>query len=156
MGLEGDGPDHPALLERLLRAAGLGHAVRELHAQAQEDLNRLVARPWPDGTLRSLGLALLVEVMALEFMLGRLASRCVAFLQRHRGLSLDALGWFVQYAEPDAVDAEEGLTCIAVYLAYYRFEPEEAEKVARAALRENLFVKRYFGECALPAPLSDC
>jgi hypothetical protein len=153
-GLEPDGPDSPSRLERLLRAAGLGREVRELHVQAQEDLQRAITRPLRCRTLRDVGLAVLIEMAAFDYLLASIATRCLKFLQQYRGIGPDGLAWFGQQAEAGQARAEETLDQVAAYLAYYEIDPAEAQPVLDAVLRGNVFLERYFGPVAVPAAAS--
>jgi hypothetical protein len=153
-GLEPDGLDSPARLERLLRAAGLGREVRELHLQAQDDLHKAIARPLRCRTLREVGLAVLAEVVAFDYLLSLMAGRCAAFLREHRGISPDAVSWFTHQSEAGAARAEEALDRVAAYLAYYEIDPAEAQPILDAVLRGNVFLQRYFGPVAVPAAAS--
>jgi len=76
LGLEAESErPHPALLEDLLRAAGLGHRLVEVEAQAADDVRRIVTEPLLYGALREVGLAALTEIVAFEFMLSRVSGR---------------------------------------------------------------------------------
>ena len=76
MGIEEEsGVAHPSLLRNLATGAGLGDRLPELEVAAQESLRQVICEPILYGTLREVGLASLVEVVAFEFMLSRVASR---------------------------------------------------------------------------------
>jgi hypothetical protein len=147
---ESDRP-HPALLEDLLRAAGLGRRLPAIEVQAEDDLRRIVSDPLLYGTLREVGLAALTEIVAFEFMLSRVAGRIARALAAHRGLRGPALTWFTHHSEVDVRHAEQGLADLAAYVAYYEFADEEAMTIVEMTLRENVFARRYFRE-SLPAP----
>ena len=66
---EESGVAHPSLLRNLATGAGLGDRLPELEAAAQESLRQVICEPILYGTLREVGLASLVEVVAFEFML---------------------------------------------------------------------------------------
>jgi hypothetical protein len=153
-GLEPDGLDSPARLERLLRAVGLGREVRELHLQAQQDLQQAITRPLRCRTLRDIGLAVLMDVAAFDYLLAALAARCVKFLRQHRGVPEDALGWFAQHREMGRGRAEESLDQVAAYMAHYDIAEAEAQPVVDAVLQGNVFLQRYFGPVAVPAAAS--
>jgi hypothetical protein len=55
--------------------AGLADRLPSLEMAAQESLRQTISEPILYGTLKEVGLASLVEVVAFEFMLSRLASR---------------------------------------------------------------------------------
>ena len=97
------------------------------------------------ASLREVGLSALVEIVGFEYMLSRAADRVATFLSAHRGIGLESLEWFTHHGEVDIAHAEQGLDTIADYTEYYQFEQLEAEDLIGAALRENLFIKRYFG-----------
>jgi hypothetical protein len=150
-GLEPDGLDSPALLERLLRAIGLGREVRELHRQAQQELQQAITRPLRCCTLRDVGLAVLVEVAAFDYLLSRVAPRCLRFLRQYRRVPEDALEWFARHGEAGPARADETLDQVATYLAHYAIAEMQARPVIYAALQGNLFLQRYFGPVAVPA-----
>lgn len=146
LGIEEEhGESHPAMMESLIAGAGLGDRLEQLRASAQDRHAELVTEPLLYGSLREIGLSALVEIVGFEFMLSRAADRIAALLSQHRGISLEHLGWFTHHGEVDIAHAEQGLDTIADYVAYYRFEKLEAEDIIGAALRENVFIKRYFG-----------
>jgi hypothetical protein len=153
-GLEPDGLDSPARLERLLRAVGLGREVRDLHVQAQQDLQQAITRPLRCRTLRDIGLAVLIEVTAFDYLLASLAPRCLRFLRRYRNVPEDALGWFAQHGDTGRGRAEESLDQVAAYLAHYEIAEAEAQPVVDAVLQGNVFLQRYFGPVAVPAAAS--
>lgn len=145
----GEAASHPALLRALAEGAGLAGALPELERLAEADLRLIATEPLMYGTLKEVGLAALVEVIAFEWMLSRTASRIATALGAHRGLSAEALAWFTHHAEVDIGHAEQGLDAIRDYAAYYALTADDAATIAEMALRENVFVRRYFGELAL-------
>lgn len=146
LGLAADGEEsHPDLLVRLLEGAGLADRIDELRRQAQQRLAEYVMEPLLYGCLRDVGLAALVRIVAFEHMLSRTSGRIARFLQIHRGIEREQLVWFSHHAEIDLQHAEEGLESIVDFAGHYGFDPTEAQDIARAALRENLFIKCYFG-----------
>lgn len=147
MGLDEEGIAHPPLLLELAAAVGFDTAARvELENAAQEELRRIVSDPILFGTLKEVGLNVLLETTSFEWMLSRLAKRIANFLAEHRGLSRESLKWFHHHSEVDIRHAEEGLQAVADYIAYYEFEPSEVEIILDVTFRENVFIKRYFGE----------
>lgn len=149
LGLEQGEQSHSQLLETALSAAGLGAELPELHVASQRDLYQIVTEPLLYGTLRDVGLAVFVETVAFEFMLSRMASRIADYLHRRRGLPMDRLTWFTHHSEVDIAHAEEGLNNITAYVDYYAIDADDAQTILDTTLRENVFVKRYFGELAL-------
>ena len=146
---EEDGTSHPQLLKALAAGAGMAAQLPELERLAENDLRQIAAEPLLYGTLKEVGLSALVEVIAFEWMLSRTASRVARALATHRGLDAAALAWFTHHSEVDIGHAEQGLDAIRDYAAYYAMDPEDAGTIAEMAMRENVFVRRYFGELAL-------
>jgi pyrroloquinoline quinone (PQQ) biosynthesis protein C len=93
-------------------------------------------------------LAALAEVISFEYMLSRVSSRIARALTRHRGLSGETLRWFTHHSEVDLQHAEQGLDDLDAYIRYYEFADDDAMTIVEMALRENVFIKRYFGELA--------
>lgn len=149
LGIEDDsGVAHPSLLKRLAVGAGLAHRLPELEALAAADLRQLVSEPLLYGTLKEVGLAALCEVTAFEFMLSQVAGRIAQALAVHCGLGPATLQWFTHHGEVDIRHAEQGLDNLAAYIRYYEFSAEDALTIIEMTLRENVFIKRYFGELA--------
>jgi pyrroloquinoline quinone (PQQ) biosynthesis protein C len=147
LGRDADGArPHPDLLRELLVGAGLGHRLEVVQAQADDDLRRIVVEPLLHGTLRDVGLAALVEIVAFEYMLARVSERVARALAAHRGLSASALTWFTHHSEVDARHAEQGLAGLEAYARYYELADEEAVTIARMTLRDDVFTRRYFRE----------
>lgn len=146
---EESGVAHPSLLRNLVQGAGLAGRLPELEVAAQESLRQVICEPILYGTLREVGLASLVEVVAFEFMLSRVASRISRALARELGLSAPTLEWFTHHSEVDIRHAEQGIDNVLRYIRYYEFSDEDALTICEMALRENVFIKRYFGEQAL-------
>ena len=143
---EEDGTSHPDLLVHVLTGAGLGAWLPELDDKATEDMRQIIVDPLLYGSLKDVGLAVLVETVAYEWMLSRTASRISRFLSTHRGLEGAALAWFDHHSEVDIQHAEEGLDSLEKYAAYYGYDRAEVETIVEMTLRENVFIKRYFGE----------
>jgi len=146
---EESGVAHPTLLKVLAEGAGLGPRLPELEAASHADLRQTVVDPVLYGTLKEVGLSAMVEVVAFEFMLSRVASRIARSLERHRGLDAKSLEWFTHHSEVDIGHAEQGLDNIERYVRYYEFADEDAMTICEMTLRENVFVRRYFGAAAL-------
>lgn len=146
---EEDGTAHPSLLRQLAVGAGLESRLPELERLADADLRRVVVDPILYGTLKELGLAALSEIVSFEYMLSRLSSRMARALATHRGLSAETLQWFTHHSEVDIRHAEQGLEDLGHYVRYYELPDEDAMTIVEMTLRENVFIKRYFGEMAL-------
>jgi hypothetical protein len=152
LGLEGEGVSHPALLLQLMERAGFSpKARRELDAEAQEHLRRMCTDPILFGTFKEVGLCVLLEVTCFEWMLAQLSGQMARFLGLHRRLAGEALQWFEHHSEVDKRHADEGLETVMEYLDYYEFEAAHATSILEITLRENPFLKRYFGQCLLAA-----
>jgi len=142
---EDAGIAHPALLKQLAVGAGLAPQLPELEAQAAADLRQLIVDPLLYGTLKEAGLAALYEITAFECMLSQVAGRIAMALVAHRGLSPTTLAWFTHHAEVDIQHAAQGLNNLEAYIRYYAFSAEDALTIMEMTLRENVFIKRYFG-----------
>ncbi len=146
LGLEEEGgQSHPELMMALIQGAGLGDRVDALRQEARARLDELVQEPFMFGSLREVGLGALVEVVSFEYMLSRVSSRIARFLSTHRGISDHDLVWFTHHSEVDIQHAEEGLDTIAEYVSHYAFSEDEARDIIDMSMRENVFIKRYFG-----------
>lgn len=146
---ETGGAAHPTLLRQLAEGAGLADRLPALEAAAAADIRQIVTEPLLYGTLRELGLAALGEIVAFESMLSRVAGRLAGALGRHRGLAPAALEWFTHHSEVDIRHAEQGLDTLEAYVRYYEIPDGDAVTILEMTLRENVFIKRYFGEQAL-------
>ncbi|PYS41815.1 MAG: hypothetical protein DMF71_10635, partial [Acidobacteria bacterium] len=98
------------------------------------------------GSLREFGLTVLLEVTCFEWMLSRLARPIADFLSKQRGLSPDALVWFTHHSEVDQRHAEEGLDAVVEYVKYYEIDEQDFRLISEIVFRENVFLKRYFGQ----------
>lgn len=153
LGLDAEGVSHPSLLLRLIEGAGFSRKTRRtLEAQAQDNLRRMCTDPILYGTLKEVGLSVMLEVTCFEWMLSRLAGRMARFLNSNRGLSAESLQWFSHHSEVDLRHAEEGLDTVIEYLSYYEFDEAHATSILEITFRENPFLKRYFG-ANLPSAL---
>lgn len=146
---EADATSHPDMLINMAKGAGMGDLLPQLEQRANEDLRQFIVDPLLYGTLKEVGLAALAEMVSFEYMLSRTASRIAAALHKHMGLSEEALAWFSHHAEVDSAHAAQGMTRLEQYIAYYDFSADDTETILDMALRENVFIKRYFGELAL-------
>jgi len=143
---------HPGLLRQLAAGAGLADRLPELEALAAEDARRAVADPMRCGSLVELGLAVLCEVVAFEYLLARIAERVAAALAAHCSLSPRTLVWWTEHAEVDCQHAEQGLDEIETYVRFYEIGPEDAQAIVELTLWENVLIKQYLGErAAVPA-----
>jgi pyrroloquinoline quinone (PQQ) biosynthesis protein C len=146
LGMETDeGPAHPALLLVLARGAGLGPRLPELELLAAATLRQTVVDPLLYGSLRDVGLAALAEVTAFELMLSRVSGRIAGALATHRGLDAETLAWFTHHSEVDIQHAQQGLDNLVEYIRYYKIPADDATTIVEMALRENIYIKRYFG-----------
>ena len=150
LGLDEEGISHPGLLVKLAKEAGFSEGrIKDLETLAEEELRRKCCEPILYGTLKEIGLSALLETVAFEWMLSRLSSRMAAFLRKYRGLSEEGLQWFSLHSEVDIRHAEEGLDSVEKYIQYYEFDPSQVESILGITFRENVFIKRYFGEMTL-------
>jgi hypothetical protein len=146
LGRDEVGISHPALLLRLARATGFDqHACAELKRQSRDELRHLATDEILFGSLREFGLTVLLEVTCFEWMLSRMARPIADFLSKHRRLSPEALLWFTHHSEVDQRHAEEGLDAVVEYAAYYDFEEQDFRLLSEIVFRENVFLRRYFG-----------
>lgn len=137
---------HPVLLRQLASGAGLGGRLAAIETLAAADVRRVVVAPLLYGTLRETGCAVLLEVVAFECMLARLAPRVAGFLERHRGLGPTALRWWTERAEMDVRHARTGLADLAHFADYFALGEVTVLTIAEATFRANIFVRRYFHE----------
>jgi hypothetical protein len=148
-----DGTSHPSMLHKLADGASLSPLMVDLEERAAEDIRQVVVDPLLYPSLREVGLAALVEIEAFEYMLSRVASRIGRALTTYRKLSPEAVAWFSHHSEVDIQHAERGLGNLEAYIDYYELGADEAQTIAEIAMRENVFIKRYFGEKALGAAM---
>ena len=153
LGVEDEQGAHPDLLRVMLLEAGLAARADELIAEADADLRRYTVDPLLFGTLKEIGFSVLIEVVAFEYMLSRVSSRIATALQTHRGLSRDALSWFHHHSEVDILHAEQGIDNIVRYASWYGISETHALTIADMTFRQNIFIKRYFGEFAVARTL---
>lgn len=150
LGLDEEGLPHPKLLIKLAQHTGFNeNEIKQLEILAQEELRRMMSGQILYGTIKEIGLSALIETASFEWMLSRLASRMAKFLEKHRGISKEGLEWFSHHSEVDIRHAEEQLDSIVEYVKYYQFEESGFESILELTFRENVFIKRYFGEIAL-------
>lgn len=143
---ESEGVSHPSLLVHLMKAAGFSEQRRaQLELEAEEELHLSIAQPLLFGTLKELGFSVLLETVAFEWMLSRLASRMASFLCNYRRIGRQALLWFYHHSEVDLRHAEEGLDAVEAYARFYEIDDTDAETILEVTFRENVFIKRYFG-----------
>ena len=151
---EDDGQAHPDLLEALIKGAGLEQHMQELKKAAQSSMRETICDPLLYASLRELGLAARVEVFSFEYMLAHASTRIANMLAEQHGLSEESLIWFRHHSEVDIAHAQEALLSIDDTYRYYEFDEEEAKDIIDMALRENVFIKRYFDSFALAHSLS--
>jgi hypothetical protein len=147
MGRDEAGIAHPQLLLQLAQAAGFDHSeCTELERQSREELRHLATDRILFGSLREFGLTVLLEVTCFEWMLSRMAKPIADFLSKQRGLPAEALAWFTHHSEVDQRHAEEGLDAVAEYVNYYEFDEQDFRLISEIVFRENVFLRRYFGQ----------
>jgi hypothetical protein len=129
--------------------SGLGPLLPELEQRAADDIRQIVVDPLLYATLKEVGLSALCEVESIEYMLSRVASRIARALAAHRQLSNETLLWFTLHSEVDIRHAEQGLDDLEGYIRFYEFAPEDAITIIEMTMRENVYIKRYFGELVL-------
>lgn len=152
LGLDAEGICHPDLLQRLMAATGFDAQQRTaILGSAQDQLRSRCVTPLMFGTLKELGLSVLLEVTCFEWMLSQLSSRMGRALQTHRGLSPEQLEWFYHHSEVDVRHAEEGVNSVVEYVSYYDIAVDELETLLDITFRENVFIRRYF-EAITPSP----
>lgn len=145
LGLTEENVSHPSLLFKLMEAAKFDkERQKRIEEDAEGELRSVIAQPLLYGTLKELGLSVLIETVAFEWMLSRTASRIATFLCDYRQLSRSALRWFYHHAEVDLRHAAEGLDAIESYARFYEIDALDAETILDATFRENVFIKRYF------------
>ena len=148
LGLDGSGKiSHPQLLRELSIAAGFNEAVRaKIEMLAGEEQKKVLSNPILFGNLKELGLSILLETTSFEWMLSRVSKRMADFLSRHKNILRKDLEWFHLHSEVDLKHAEEGLETIVEYVNYYEIDNLTLEVILDVTFRENVFIKRYFGE----------
>ena len=146
LGLDEEGIRHPDLLYQLMTAAGFNAQQQHVvTVAAQDQLRTLCTDPLMFGTIKELGLSVLLEVTCFEWMLSRLSSRMGQALQNYRGLPPESLQWFYHHSEVDIRHAEEGIDAVIEYVSYYEIAADELETILDITFRENVFARRYFG-----------
>lgn len=136
---------HPSLLKQLAVGAGLAHRLPELEALAADDIRQLIIDPLLYDSIKEVGLAVLCEITACEFMLAGVAGRIARTLAIHCDFGPTTLEWFTYHSEADIQHAEQGLDNLMTYIHYYEFNEADALTIIKMTLRENVFIKRYFG-----------
>ncbi len=150
LGLDEEGLPHPKLLIKLAQHSGFNEReIKQLEVLAQEELRRMMSEQILYGTIKEIGLSALIETASFEWMLSRLASRMAKFLEKYRKISKEGLEWFSHHSEVDIRHAEEQLDSIVEYVKYYQFDESQFGSILELTFRENVFIKRYFGEIAL-------
>ena len=135
---------HPSLLKQLAVGAGLAHRLPELEALAADDIRQLIIDPPLPDSIKEVGLAVLCEITAYEFMLIGIAGRIAQVLTLHCGFGPTTLEWFTHHSEADIQHAEQGLDNLMSYIHYYKFNETDALTTIEMTLGENIFIKRYF------------
>jgi hypothetical protein len=151
---QANGQSHPSLLNKLVDGASLSPLMVDLEERAAEAVRQIVVDPLLYPSLREVGLSAMVEIEAFEYMLSRVAGRIARALTTYRKLSPEAVTWFSHHSEVDIEHAEQGLRNLEAYIDYYELGADEAQTIAEIVMRENVFIKRYFGEKALGEPMA--
>ena len=147
LGLEEEtGDSHPDLLRKLADGAGLKGRLADFEQQADERLREVTSTRLLYGTLKEAGLSSMCEINAFEYMLSRVSGAIAVALEQHRGLDSDTLLWFTHHSAVDVQHAEEGFRSIDDFVEYYDFSEEDAQTIVEMSLRENTYIKRYFGD----------
>jgi len=133
-----------SLLKQLAVGAGLAPRLPELEALAADDIRQLIVDPLLHDSIKEVGLAVLCEITACEFMLIGVAGRIVQALALHCGLGPTTLEWFTHHSEADIQHAEQGLDNLMSYIRYHKFNETDALTTIEMTLGENIFIKRYF------------
>ncbi|MDY6900537.1 MAG: iron-containing redox enzyme family protein [Cyanobacteriota bacterium] len=143
LGLNEEGISHQSLLYKLADSAGFTEEMTQrLENDFQEELKELMSQPFLFGTLKEFGLSILLEVTCFEWMLSRLSCRIGKALEKYHHLAAESLEWFYHHSE-------EGLDSVVNYIDYYGFDKDDLQAIVDVTFRENIFIKRYFGEFAL-------
>lgn len=145
MGLEEAEKSHPEMLIDL--AQGLGFSDQEiagLRSQADEAKRAFASSPLPFPSLREMGMSILMETVAFEHFLSRVSDRVADSLIGHYTIPPEAVRWFTLHGEVDVRHAEEGRRTIARFISFYRFHPQEVERIAHATFGRNVILSRYF------------
>ncbi len=147
MGLEAGEASHPELLRRALVAAGFNsRRMEELEVKSMARIRGLACDPLLYGTLMEMGLAVLLEASAFEWMLSRLAERMGHMLGRHMEMRCDHLAWFYHHGEVDIRHAQEALQVIEAYCAFYGIGEADLKNILEITFRENIFHRQYLGQ----------
>ena len=145
MGLEESEKSHPDMLIDLAQGLGFSQPdILQLSAEADEVRRSFSSSKVPYDSLRDLGLSILLETVAFEFFLSRVSDSIANAMTGHYGLSAEAVQWFTLHEELDVRHAEEGRQTILGYASYFRFRPEEFERIARKTFVGNVVLNRYF------------
>ena len=150
LGLEEEtGDSHPDLLRKLADGAGLKGQLEEFEQRSAERLREVASTRLLYGTLKEAGFSAMCEINAFEYMLSRVSGTIAIALEQHRDLDRDTLLWFTHHSEVDVQHAEEGFQSIDDFVEYYDFSEEDAKTIVEMTLRENAYIKRYFGDISL-------
>lgn len=146
------GPHGTSLLHKLADGASLSPLMVDLEDQAVEDVRRIVVDPMLYPSLREVAFGALVEFEAFQYFLSRVGGRIAGALTLHRKLSPAAVMWFSRF---NRINLEQSFTMLEDYLGYYEIRPDHAQTIAEITLRENVFIKRYFGFNSFGEPISN-
>jgi hypothetical protein len=146
LGVEKDGDQsHPDLLVRLGKAVGFNEKKWSLiEKEAQQVLKNKIDEPLMFGSLREVGLNVMLEVIGFEWFLSRESRTIGNVLKKSLNLNEKDLEWFFHHSEVDIQHAEEGLETLEEYVNYYGLDKETVQNIGEITFRDNVFLKRYF------------
>lgn len=145
LGVDDDQSSHPDLLLLLCKSSGLdGENIRKIQNEADQVLKNKITEPLMFGSLKEVGLNVMLEVIGFEWFLSREASNLGNALKKGLSLTQESLIWFYHHSEVDIAHAEEGLDALVEYVTYYDLDAETVEIIGEITFRENIFLKRYF------------
>ncbi len=145
LGLEEGDTSHPDLLRRLAEAVPFSSAEwLQLELDSNQVLKNKVTEPLMFGSIRDVGLGVLLEVFGFEWFLAREASRMGEAIQMALEFDSQALEWFFHHSEVDIAHAEQGLDTLVEYVDYYDLDSETVKNIGEITFRSNVFLKRYF------------
>ena len=154
MGLDEGEKAHPEMLIDLAQGLGFSHGdIMQLSAEADEVRRASASTAKPYGTLRDLGLAILLETVTFESFLSRVSDQIAEALTNHYQLSTDEVRWFTLHGEVDIRHAEEGQEVVRTYISDYRFSESEVRRIVSDTFTDNVILTRYFPNDS-PSPLS--
>jgi pyrroloquinoline quinone (PQQ) biosynthesis protein C len=140
---EGETP-HPELLQRLAQAIGLAELDwTAVEKGADQILFNKIEEPLMFGTIKEVGLNVMLEVVGFEWFLARESGRFGQAIRRYFGVDDAALIWFSHHSEVDVAHAEQGLDTLAAYVDSYGLDESTVRNIGEITFRENIYLKRY-------------